>query len=413
MADRELMSSFSPSDFGIISTQEVLAETFLNSDPNDLKFINKPSDKLEAEDDEEDTSKGDDKKEKKKVKETIAPSKEMKADDVFTAIEKKAEGKKDEEDNEDDDNQNTDENGDDKEVNPYSSIAKTLIDHGVFTLDEDEDEEEFLTNTQNPENLLEKFQLQARKNLSETVEKFLGRFGDEYTDMFENVFIKGIKPEDYLNRYTKIQSIKGLDINDEGNQERIVREFYRSEGRSSESIEKKITQLKNYNDLHEESTEAQRILIQREEEAIQKDVQAKEADIARRQHIKNEYVTSVNKILSDKLKAKEFDGIPVDKKLAEQTYAYITQEKFQTSDKKLLTAFDKDLMDLDRPENHELKVKMAILLQMAKEDPKLTKLATKAVSKESGEIFKGLKKIANKTTNKETSQETPVSFFNR
>lgn len=390
--------SFSAEDFGIVSTQELAAETFLNSNPEDIQFIRPEPTKKKNEQEEESTVEKK-KEEKKKVIEE-EPKKELSQDDMFSAMEKKSKEISDDAPEEESTEEGEEE---EEEGNVYNSIGKELLAQGIFTLDEDESEEDFDTST--PEELLERFRLQSRKNLSEIVEKFLGRYGDDYRDMFDSIFVKGVRPEDYLSRYTKIQSVKGLDLADEGNQERIVRELYRSEGRSSEYIEKKITQLKNYNDLHEESSEAQRILIEREEKNIQDEIEKREADITRKQQIKAEYVNSMNRILSDKLKNKEFDGIPVDRKLAEQTFAYITQERFQTPDKKLLTTFDKDLMDLDRPENHELKVKIAILLQMAKEDPKLTKLANKAVSKETNNLFQGLKKNAIKAGQGKESQK--------
>jgi hypothetical protein len=244
------------------------------------------------------------------------------------------------------------------------------------------------------------------------IDKFLSRYGDNYRDMFENVFVKGINPVDYLNRYTKVEGIKELDLADEGNQERIVRELYRSEGRSSEYIEKRVTQLKNYNDLLDEATEAQKILVTKEQQQIDDAAAKKQEELTRRQQIRTEYVNNVGKILNDKLKTKDFDGIPVDRKFAENIYGYLTQERFQTSDGELLTTFDKDVLDLKRPENHETKVKIAMLLQLLKEDPQLTKLAKKAISKESNTLFQGLKKTAMKTGKKETEKETePKSWF--
>jgi hypothetical protein len=397
--DRE-RTPFGPADFGIVSTQEVDVETFLNSEPEDIQFI-KPAlkGKVQGNTEEEDT-KDPKKKEKKKVEEEEeeTPSKELTSDDVFSAMEKKL--KKEETDEEEqsteDDSKKEEEEEEEGDGNIYTSVAKELFSNGIFTIDEDEDESEFDEIT-TPEQLLERFQFQSRKNLADTVEKFLGRYGDDYRDMFENVFIRGVKPEEYLSRYTRIQGVKDIDITDESNQERLVRDLYRSEGKSSEYIEKKLTQLKNYNDLHEEAVEAQRVLIQKEELAIQQESQKREADIVKKQQIRNEYVGNIGRILSERLKQKEFDSIPIDRKMAEQTMAYLTQERFQTTDKKLLTTFDKDLMDLDRPENHELKVKVALLLQMLKEDPKLTKLASRAVSNESNELFKGLKQKAVKS----------------
>lgn len=400
MAERE---QFSFSNLGVTSTEEYDSQTageiFLSSNPEDIKFV-KPKD--EVEDKEEETEvKAEEKKAvkkdpkgKKEVKEDgIETSKEIKDRQLFDVLDDKGDEGSEEEEKE----PATAKEGEDKteteDQDVYGTIANELLNHGIFNLDEDEEELEITS----PEDLLNRFQYEARKQASFVIEKFLGRYGDSYRDMFDNIFVKGINPVEYLNRYTKVEGVKELDLADEGNQEKIVRELYRSEGRSSEYIEKRVTQLKNYNDLLDEATEAQKLLITKEQKEIDEAAAKKQAEITRNQEIKNEYLSNVGKILSDKVKNKEFDGIPVDRKFAEQTFAYATQERFQTSDGQLLTTFDKDILDLKRPENHELKIKVAMLLQLLKEDPQLTKLAKRAVSKESNDLFKGLKKTAMKT----------------
>ena len=428
MPDRENFS-FSAGELGIVSTEELIeaGETFLNSDPNDITFVGNKKPKEKEEEESEDKPDKKESKKKPDVKEVKVPSSELKDDDVFNAMEKKInEEDKEEEETEElgakpkkkeghkpavqkEQTEETSEETEEVEENVFSTIAKELVAHGVFTPEEDEEGNPIDIDIDGPEDFLQRFQLETRRQAADVIERFLEKYGDDYKDMFENVFVKGIKPIDYLNRYTKIESIASLDLSSEDNQEKIVRELYRSEGRSAEYIDKKMLQHKNYNDLAEEAEEAKKVLIQREQTAVAQEVANKQAELSRKAQIRNEYVSNVNKIISEKMKNKEFDGIPVDRKFAEQTYGYITQIKWTTPDKQELTDFDKDILDLSRPENHELKVKIAMLLQLAKEDPKLTKLAKKAVTKESNELFKGLKKQALKTSGKKDTEETEES----
>src|ERR1044072_547298 len=375
MADRE---QFSFSNLGVTSTEEIdgvqAGEFFLNSNPEDIKAVVKPAPQVEEEDDEEEEQKVDpkkavkkDPKAKKEITTVEEPTKEIKDKQLYDVLEDKSE----EEDDEDEDKPQSTEGGegDAPEENAYNAIAQELLNHGIFTLEDDEEG----IDLSSPEELLERFQYESKKQASFVIDKFLNRFGDNYRDMFENVFVKGINPVDYLNRYTKVEGIRDLDLADEANQEKVVRELYRSEGRSSEYIEKKVTQLKNYNDLLDEATEAQKILVDRQQKEINQAAATKQAELNRIQAIKNEYVNNVGRILSEKMKNKDFDGIPVDKRFAEETFAYATQERYQTPDGQLLTSFDRDILDLKRPENHELKVKVAMLLQLLKEDPTLSK----------------------------------------
>jgi len=421
MADERQEFSFNVGNFGSVSTEDLIdaGESFLNTSPDEIvpKKVETPP-KTESE--KKEKTEG---KEKPEVKEVIVPKNEVEEEDIYSALEGKI-NKEDDEEGEEvgkktekkaDGQQSTVET-DNEEANVFTSIAKELVAQGIFSQDEDEEGNPVDPEIDTPEEFLERFQVESRRSAADIIDKFLEKFGDEYKDMFENVFVRGVPPTDYLNRFAKIQGIKDLDLKDEGNQERLVRELYRSEGRSSEYIEKRITQLKNYSDLPDEAAEAQRILIDKEQKANDAAAQSKQQEIGRKQQIRGEYINSVTRILQEKLKNKEFDGIPVDKKLADDTYAYITQERYQTPDKQLLTEFDKDILDLNRPENHSLKVKMAILLQMAKVDPQLTKIGKKAVSKESNKLFQGLQKTANKTTSKNTTKEDvqenqPTSWF--
>lgn len=433
MADRQEFT-LSAGELGILSTEEVIAgENFLNSDPNDITLAPRKKatrKKQEEDEDEEDDVIDEDKSKKakpKEPKEVVATPNELSEEDMFSTISeegeeqeddeeplqkkaKKTEGQKPipekekiEESKEEEDD--TTEQGEEESV--YSTIAKELVTHGVITLDEDEEEIEI----DSPEQLLERFQYEGQKQASTVINKFLGRFGDDYRDMFNSVFVKGVSPLEYLNRYAKIETVKNLDLSDEGNQERVVRELYRSEGRSAEYIEKKITQHKNYADLAEEATEAQRLLIQREEQANAQAEAEKEREIQRKQMIRSEYVSNVTRILTDKIRSKEFDGIPVDKGFADRTFAYLTQERYETKDHQLLTEFDKDLLELNRPENHDMKIKMAMLLQLLREDPTLSKLAKKAISKETNQLFQGLKKSAMKSGEQPKKSQEPKSWF--
>jgi hypothetical protein len=409
MADREQFS-FSASDFGIMSTEEIQAgENFLASDPEDVKLIppkKEPSEELQKKVVKKTPPKKED--EEDETEEGQQPSKEIESKDLFDVLEEKVEEDSEEKVQTKDKPSTSPEGSEEgaetgEDENMFNTIAQELVNHGIFTLEDDEESVEI----ESPEELLERFQYEARKQASMVIDKYLSRFGDNYKDMFENVFVKGVNPVDYLNRYTKVEGIQSLDLTDEANQEKVVRELYRSEGRSTEYIEKRVTQLKNYNDLLDEATEAQKILVTKEQKQITEAAEKKQQEILRKQEIRNEYVNNVGRILSDKLKTKDFDGIPVDRKFAEHIHGYMTQERFQTADGELLTTFDKDWLDLKRPENHELKVKVAMLLQLLKEDPQLTKLAKKAVSKESNDLFKGLKKAAIKNGKKPESEEEP------
>jgi hypothetical protein len=246
-----------------------------------------------------------------------------------------------------------------------------------------------------------------------SIEKFLERFGPEYSDMFLAVYVNGVPPGEYIARQSRIENIQDFDISNEENQEKIVRQWYKLENRSQESIDAKILKLKNYADLEDEAKEAQKVLVAREQSNLQNLAAQKRQELVNKQAMKQEYTKNVSKIILEREKAKEFDGIPVDKKFAQQTYLYLTKDAYETKDKTPLTEFDKDILDLNRPENHANKVKIAMLLQIIKQDPTLSRLGKKAVTKETNKLFSTMEqKFGKKKATSTTKTEDEPAYNN-
>lgn len=432
---------FSIQDFGVKSTNKVIdrGEAFLNSDPDDIQLADKDEDEEdEAISKRKDKDKDADSKtlgqQRQKPVTKDANGKEpdirytegrleekkqpMSEDELYEGFEekegeakpkpgfgeqgdeeedaivpkkkvdKKPEPKVDET-NEDEADADTEE-----EVNPYAAIALEMVNQGIFEGVAGENGTIIAPEVTTPEQLLEHFQDSGRRIAADYLENYLNSRGAEARDIFDNIIGNGVDPKEYLNRYAKIKDFKTLNIQDEVVQEQLVRELYRSEGRSPEYVDKKIAQYKQNSDLELEAEEAQRILISREEEAGKTAAVAAKAEQERKAEIKRSYEANMARILNEKSRAKDFDGIPVTREVAQETYGYMTEGRYKLKgdDSKLLTEFEKDIMELERPANHEMKVKLGLLFQMLKKDPKLTGLSKKAVSNENNALFSGLKK---------------------
>lgn len=298
-----------------------------------------------------------------------------------------------------------DESTESEDENQFVTLSRDLYKLGVFTADE-EDGEEVIATT--PEEFLERFQIEKKKGAMDMVENFLDRFGDDYKKMFESVFVKGVDPKEYLASFTKIQAVKDLDLSSETNQEKIFVEYYRSQGLSEERIQKRLEKAKDYGDLADEAVELHELLVQKEEKEQARLEVEKQEDLRRKQAKEAEYQQNVNRILQTKLQSGDFDGIPVNKKEAQDAFYYMTNKPYKLPNGELITEMQKDWLELDRPENHELKVKVALLL---KNKMDLSKVQKKAVSNKTDSLFTSLtnKKTAN--TRKESTSTAPKSFF--
>lgn len=412
MADRERFSlptdGFSASEPSTIELGEV--DNFLDSDPDEIVQIDPEEERRKLELEKKKQSQQKTPLEKKKdlgqeeLKEETPSGDKLISGFLENEKEEGDPEEQTEELNETGDNIAVDKN--EKQESIYSSLSKSLKQLGVFTPDEDEDGNEIPYEISSDKDFLSRWETESNRKTSDILNNFLDRFGPDYREMFDAVYVNGVTPYEYLSRQSKIESIEKLDISTEENQEKIVRELYRAENKSAEYIESRIGKLKNYGDLEEEAKEAKTVLATREQQALEQTAQSKRQEVAKRAQIKNQYISGVNKIITDKLKTKEFDGIPVDRKFADQTIAYLTQDKYETPDKQLLTEFDKDVLDLNRPENHETKVKVAMIMQILKSDPTLSKIQKKAISKESDSLFSDIEKRFGGKSKKEPKQDS-------
>jgi hypothetical protein len=112
-----------------------------------------------------------------------------------------------------------------------------------------------------------------------------------------------------------------------------------------------------------------------------------EQEQLQKQAVRNQYINNVQAILNDKVKAKEFDGIPINPKLASELQDFLLVDKWKTPTGETLTDFDRAILDMKRPENHAMKVKVGLLLKMLEKDPTLSTIQRTGVTKKSNELF--------------------------
>jgi hypothetical protein len=299
----------------------------------------------------------------------------------------------------------TDEDSEDEvEENPLTIVARQLYESGILTKDDEEED----IDISDPEALLEKFQSEKKKGAIEIVDNFLDRFGEEYRDMFDAVFVKGVNPKEYLQSFQNIESFKDMDLTDEDNQKKVFIEFHRQLGLSEEQIKKRLEKAIEYADLEEDANTFHEKLVEKEQAKL-KELELKEE--AKRKAIiqaDQQYDQNLRRILQDKIKEKEFDGIPVNPQIAQAAYSYLYQKKYRTPQGEELAEFDKFLLDLKKPENHELRVKVGLL---ALNQFDLSKVKASQNSKEKKKLFEGLDKSkVNKKVQVQQTQQNR-SFF--
>ncbi len=270
-----------------------------------------------------------------------------------------------------------------EEVSQFEALAKDLLKLGVFSTDEDEEE----VNISTPEEFLERFQEEKRKGAIDMMNNFIGQFGEDYQKAFDAIFVKGVDPKDYFGTYNTAVSFSEMDLSQETNQMSVIRQALTDQGFESEDINSEIERLKNYGDLETVAAKHHKVLVKKEAVKLQQLEQKAQVELQQKQAIKQQYVQNVQGVLQEKLKTKEFDGIPINPKLATELQDFLLVDKYKTASGETLTDFDRTILELKRPENHQTKVKVALLLKILEKDPTLSTIQKTGITKKSNELF--------------------------
>lgn len=287
----------------------------------------------------------------------------------------------------------------------FTALANDLFKLGVFN--KDEDEEDVVIST--PEEFLERFKSEKQKGAIEIVNNFIAQFGQDYQEAFDAIYVKGVNPKEYWGAYANIASLAEVDLTQESNQEMVVRKSLQDQGWEDEDINDEVQRLKNNADLEDVAAKHHKILVKQEAKRLKEKEAHAEQEMQQRAAIRNLYIQNVQAVLQEKVKAKEFDGIPLNPKLASELQDFLLVDKYKTKSGETLTDFDKAILDLKKPENHAQKVKLALLLKIMEKDPTLSTIQRSGISKKSDQLFSEVARQVQKT--KTTPAAKPKSWF--
>ena len=300
-----------------------------------------------------------------------------------------------------------DEEGEETPTSQFTALSNDLFKLGVFSKEDEEEE----TPIDTPEAFLERFQAEKKKGAIEIVDNFIGQFGEDYQKAFDAIFVKGVDPKDYFGAFSQIQSFAEMDLSDESNQVTVIKQALADQGFEPEDITTEVERIKNYGDLETVAAKHHKILIKKEATKLQQLEQDKQAQLQQQQAIKQQYYQNVNSVLQDKIKAKEFDGIPINPKLAGELQDFLVTDKYKTNSGETLTDFDRTILELKRPENHATKVKLALIMKIMEKDPTLSTIQKTGITKKSNELFGEVARQAQKSSVKSKPTTKSTSWF--
>ena len=295
----------------------------------------------------------------------------------------------------------------DEPASPFTSLSKDLFKLGVFTNDEDEEDVAIST----PEEFLERFQAEKKKGAIEVVNNFIGQFGEDYQQAFDAIFVKGVDPKEYFGTFNNIKSFAEMDLADEANQIAVIKQALNDQGFDPEDVTTEVERLKNYGDLETVATKHHKVLVKKEAAKLQEMEQENERRLQQQAAVKQQYFQNVQSVLQEKLKTKEFDGIPLNPKLAGELQDFLLVDKYKTASGETLTDFDRTILELKRPENHATKVKIGLLLKILEKDPTLSTIQKTGITKKSNELFGEVARQVSKSSTKTGNKPKPTTSW--
>ena len=289
-----------------------------------------------------------------------------------------------------------------EETSQFELLSNDLLKLGVFTQEEGEE----IPKT--PEEFLEKFSAEKKKGAQEIVENFIGQFGEDYQNAFDAIFVKGADPKEYFTTYNNIVNFAELDLTQESNQKRVVKQALLDQGYEEDEADAEVERIQGYGDLEQVSQKHHKVLVKKETKKLAELEENSQRVLQQKAHIRNQYITNVQTILEEKIKAKDFDGIPVNPKLASEVSDFLLVDKWKLPSGETLSDFDREILDLKKPENHTKKVKYALLLKLLEKDPTLSTIQKAGVTTTTNKLFESVtRQTAKKPITTNATQSAP------
>lgn len=291
--------------------------------------------------------------------------------------------KKEEEENDETEEEDKKEEDEDKTPNQFESFSKELYKLNVLSSEEGETP----VFAQSGEDLLALLNKEKQKGGIQWVENFLEQHGEDRRELFDAIFIKGVDPKDYLPVYNQALALENLDLEQEKNQEKVVREFYRRAKVPEEKIDTKIQRLKDIAELQSEAEDFHPQLLGQDKQKATDIAEAAEEQNRNRAVIEQIYKDSLLKLVQEKGKGKDIDGLPISPKTTNEALDFLITKKWKLADGSLLTDFDKFILETKKPENIEKRLKIALLEKVGWD---FSKIQNKNISTKSNELFESL-----------------------
>jgi hypothetical protein len=288
---------------------------------------------------------------------------------------------------EDDEPANDDDDSDD--INYFEVFGKGLVKAGLLDAEDAEDQE------WTEESFLGKMSETIEKRAWDTLEELATEtYGEAGVKLVEDIFINKVPIQQYLQMFNNEQIVENVDLNNEVNQERVVRLYLAKTGMDEDEIEDQLTFAKDNDRLGSYAKKYHGKLVERmqqERAVLAQDNAQRVQEVQQKEQMRQQQYASV---LEDSIKKGEIEGYPINETTASDLFDFVLSKPHVLPNGQRITDFEFKLATM----RQEDPSKFLAIARLVQNDLDLTPIKRKGVTEETNSIFNDLKTKTKKST---------------
>lgn len=300
-----------------------------------------------------------------------------------------------------------DDSEDDDDINYFETFGKGLIKAGMLELAEDEDEDSIEWTEQS---FLSKMEQTIEKKAWDTLESIaMETYGDAGVKLVEDLFINKVPVNEYLTMFRNEEVVSNINLDNELNQERVLRLYLAKTGIDDEEIEDQIAYAKDNDRLEAYAKKYHGKLLERMEAERASLAEQSAQNVLLAQQKEQERQEKYADVLKKSIQEGSIEGYPITENTASELFDFVLAKSVQLPSGQRISEFEYKLA-LMRQEDPSKFLAVARLVQ---NNLDLTPIKRKGVSEETNSIFNELRtKNRKPSKSSRSNQDTFSRYFN-
>lgn len=293
----------------------------------------------------------------------------------------------------------------DDDINYFEVFGKGLTKAGILELEEGEDPESL---DWSEDSFLEKMQNSIEKKAWDTLEEIaMETYGEDGVKMVEDIFINKVPIHEYLKMFNNEQVVDNINLEDEGNQERVFRLYLAKTGMDEDEIEDQLNYARDNDRLGSYAKKYHNKLLQKMKQERDMLAQENAARVQQAQEKERQRQEEYAKVLENSIKKGEIEGYPINESSAGELFDFVLSKPHVLPNGQRISDFEYKLAKM----RQEDPSKFLTIAKLVQSDLDLTPVKKKGVSEETNSIFNELKTKTKKTTRRKKSDEDLFSKY--